>query len=78
MPIDSFDHYTVRSADWQASWRFYETVLGRPSTAFERLTATERLTQSDLLRAARRYLSRDQRSVILVRAELAASKEAAE
>lgn len=28
MPINSFDHYTVRSADIEASWRFYEQTLG--------------------------------------------------
>ena len=28
MPINEFDHYTVRSADHDASWRFYEQVLG--------------------------------------------------
>ena len=28
MPITRFDHYTVRSADVDASWRFYEEVLG--------------------------------------------------
>jgi catechol 2,3-dioxygenase-like lactoylglutathione lyase family enzyme len=28
MPINEFDHYTVRSADHDASWRFYERVLG--------------------------------------------------
>ena len=28
MPITRFDHYTVRSADVDASWRFYEDVLG--------------------------------------------------
>jgi zinc protease len=70
---------SLETADGKANTiGFYDTVLGRPSTAFERLSAMERLTQSDLLRAARRYLSRDQRSVILVRAELAANKEAAE
>src|SRR5579864_2559049 len=26
--ITGFDHYTVRTADLQASWRFYEQVLG--------------------------------------------------
>src|SRR6266581_696751 len=26
--ITGFDHYTVRAADLQASWRFYEQVLG--------------------------------------------------
>lgn len=28
MPIEAFDHYTVRSADIDAAWRFYEQALG--------------------------------------------------
>jgi catechol 2,3-dioxygenase-like lactoylglutathione lyase family enzyme len=28
MPITEFDHYTVRSANHDASWHFYEHVLG--------------------------------------------------
>ena len=28
MPITNFDHYTVRSGDVDASWRFYEGALG--------------------------------------------------
>jgi catechol 2,3-dioxygenase-like lactoylglutathione lyase family enzyme len=28
VPIDAFDHYTLRCADLQASWRFYADVLG--------------------------------------------------
>src|SRR5688500_1216687 len=28
MAITDFDHYTVRTADHDASWRFYERVLG--------------------------------------------------
>ena len=28
MPITAFDHYTVRSGDVDASWRFYEGGLG--------------------------------------------------
>jgi zinc protease len=62
-----------------ATLGFYETVLGRPAAAFERLDALRRLGTSDLLRAARRFLSTPARSVILVRAELQQSdKEAAE
>ncbi|HEY3497457.1 MAG TPA: pitrilysin family protein [Polyangiaceae bacterium] len=57
---------------------FYETVLGRPAAAFERLDAIRKLGPSELLRAARRYLPRDARSVILVRADLAAAQKAAE
>lgn len=62
----------LETADGKASTiGFYEAVLGRPAAAFERLDATRRLTQSDLLRAARRYLDPSQRSVILVRPDLA-------
>jgi zinc protease len=70
----------LETADGKASTiGFYEAVLGRPAAAFERLDATRRLTQSDLLRAARRYLDPSQRSVILVRPDLAkAGAEAAE
>ncbi len=28
MTLNTFDHYTVRCADLQASWRFYADVLG--------------------------------------------------
>jgi catechol 2,3-dioxygenase-like lactoylglutathione lyase family enzyme len=28
MTIEAFDHYTLRCADFQASWRFYGDVLG--------------------------------------------------
>jgi catechol 2,3-dioxygenase-like lactoylglutathione lyase family enzyme len=28
MPITAWDHYTVRSKDWQASWAFYADALG--------------------------------------------------
>jgi len=28
MPIEEFDHYTVRCADFDATWRFYGEVLG--------------------------------------------------
>ena len=70
----------LETADGKASTiGFYEAVLGRPAAAFERLEATRRLTQSDLLRAARRYLDPRQRSLILVRPEAAkAGAEAAE
>jgi zinc protease len=70
----------LETADGKASTiGFYEAVLGRPAAAFERLEATRRLNQSDLLRAARRYLVAEQRSVIFVRPELAkAPAEAAQ
>jgi len=47
--------------------------LGRPGAAFERLEATRRVTASDLIRVARRYLLPRYRSVILVRPDLSAS-----
>jgi zinc protease len=70
----------LETADGKASTiGFYEAVLGRPAAAFERLDATRRLTQSDLLRAARRYLDPSRRSLIFVRPEAAkAGAEAAE
>jgi zinc protease len=70
----------LETADGKASTiGFYEAVLGRPAAAFERLEATRRLTQSDLLRAARRYLDPNRRSVIFVRPELGkAGAEAAQ
>jgi zinc protease len=52
---------------------FYEIVLGRPGAAFERLETTRRVTASDLLRVARRYLLPRYRSVILVRPDPNAS-----
>jgi zinc protease len=45
---------------------FYDTVLGRPAAAFERLEMTLALTASDLLRVARRYLRRESRNIVLV------------
>jgi len=70
----------LETADGKASTiGFYEAVLGRPAAAFERLEMTRRLTQSDLLRVARRYLDPAQRSVILVRPDLSkATAEAAQ
>jgi zinc protease len=71
---------SLETAEGKASTLgFYETVLGRPAAAFERLDALGKLGTSDLLRAARRFLSASSRSVILVRGEMEqAKKEAAE
>jgi zinc protease len=58
---------------------FYETVLGRPAAAFERLDALRRIGPSDLLRAARRFFDRNARSLVVVRKGLPLSeREAAE
>jgi len=46
---------------------FYETLLGRPAAAFERLEAMQQCTASDLLRVARRFLQPESRTVIFVR-----------
>jgi zinc protease len=45
---------------------FYETVLGDPAALFHRLLAYRRVTTSDLLRVARRYLVASARSIIEV------------
>jgi zinc protease len=58
---------------------FYETVLGRPAAAFERLDALRRIGPSDLLRAARRFFDDQARSIVIVRKGLlGAEQEAAE
>jgi zinc protease len=47
----------LESADGKASTiGFYQTLLGRPAAAFERMEELERLTSSDLLRVARSIL----------------------
>ncbi|MGC4092054.1 MAG: pitrilysin family protein [Polyangiaceae bacterium] len=46
---------------------FYDTVLGRPAAAFERLDATRQLGPSELRRVARKYFPEGQRSIVLVR-----------
>jgi zinc protease len=46
---------------------FYETLLGRPAAAFERLEVMQRSDASDLLRVARRFLRPEERTVICVR-----------
>ncbi|MFO0758241.1 MAG: pitrilysin family protein [Byssovorax sp.] len=53
---------------------FYETVLGDPGQLFTRLDAYRRVTLSDLLRVARRYLTSSARTVIEVMPE-AGSKD---
>jgi zinc protease len=60
----------LETADGKASTiGFYDSVLGRPSAAFERLEALERVDASDLRRVARRYFVNERRSVILVRVQ---------
>lgn len=46
---------------------FYETLLGRPAAAFERLEAMLRCDANDLLRVARRFLQPESRTVVFVR-----------
>jgi zinc protease len=46
---------------------FYDTLIGRPAGAFERLEISATITASDLLRVARRYLRPAARTVLLVR-----------
>ncbi len=45
---------------------FYETVLGDPTRAFDRVEAYRRTTAADLRRVARRYLVDRARSVVRV------------
>ncbi len=45
---------------------FYETVLGEPGAIFGKLEAYRRITKSDVLRVARRYLVATGRTVVLV------------
>ncbi|HTJ80251.1 MAG TPA: pitrilysin family protein [Polyangiaceae bacterium] len=45
---------------------FYETVLGDPGAIFGKLDAYRRVTKSDVLRAARRFLVKTSRTVVLV------------
>lgn len=56
---------------------FYEVVTGDPLGALGRLAALRRVTVTDLLRVARRYLEREARSVVLVRASLGHEEDAA-
>ncbi len=68
----------LETADGKASTLgFYEVVLGRPNAAFERLDAIRRVTESDLLRVARRYLVESARTIVVVR-PTPANEEAAE
>ncbi len=57
---------------------FYEVVTGDPLGALHRLAALRRVTVADLLRVARRYLVKEARSVVLVRAALAGEEGAEE
>lgn len=45
---------------------FYATTLGEPAGAFTRLDQLRAVTRSDVLKAARRYLRRESRTVITV------------
>lgn len=47
---------------------FYETLLGEPGAAFDRLRQMQRVSPGDVLRVARRYLVKTARTVIFVRA----------
>jgi zinc protease len=45
---------------------FYETVLGLPDAYFDKVAAYRRVTRSDLLRVARRYLVKEARTIVFV------------
>ena len=64
---------SLETVDGKASTvGFYETVLGRPAAAFERLETMQRMTQSDLMRVARKFLVKEARTMIIVRRALEA------
>lgn len=46
---------------------FYDTVLGDPAAQFDRLAQLRRVTLSDVLRVARRYLVPSARTIVFVR-----------
>jgi zinc protease len=59
---------SLETVDGKASTiGFYETLLGRPANAFERLEAMKKTTQSDLMRAARTFLDKKSRTTLFVR-----------
>ncbi len=59
---------SLETVDGKASTLgFYESVLGQPALAFERISALQSIDAGALRRAARRYLDRDRRSLVLVR-----------
>ena len=55
---------------------FYETVLGQPAAAFDRLDVIRRVGPSELRRVARTYLSPASRSIVLVRPQQTDSEAA--
>lgn len=57
---------------------FYETVLGDPAHAFQRVEGYRRVTSGDLRRVARRYLATEGRTIVRVVPETGAPAEAAQ
>ena len=60
----------LETADGKASTLgFYDTLLRRPSAAFERMQALMHVDAADLRRVARRYFDPKRRTVVVVRVE---------
>jgi zinc protease len=57
---------------------FYETVLGDPTRAFDRVEVIRRTTAADLRRVARRYLVERSRTIVRVVPDTSAPAEAAQ
>ena len=57
---------------------FWEVLAGNPAGALQRLSEVAKVSVTDVLRAARRYLRAESRSVILVRPSVSPTAEAAE
>lgn len=60
--------HSLETADGKANTiGFYDCLLAQPAAAFERLEALRRVTPSDILRVARRYLRTDSRTLVIAR-----------
>ena len=70
---------SLETVDGKASTiGFFDTILAEPAAAFSRLQAMRRVTQSDIIRVARRYLNPDSRTCVFVRSETPTLAEGSE
>lgn len=60
--------HSLETADGKANTiGFYDCLLSQPAAAFERLETLRRVTPSDILRVARKYLRTNSRTVVIAR-----------
>jgi zinc protease len=70
---------SLETVDGKASTiGFFDTILAEPAAAFSRLQAMRRVSQSDIIRVARRYLNPDSRTCVFVRSETPTLAEGSE